>query len=135
MMPVYRDYEIRINFNELVETRIPVCNQIHPDHCLTEEQVDHIAHACRTQVTLDSIYQQVDQIIWEFCDAAGLEDECEAIDYEPPAYGDIQPKPGREAELTRLEKEAKQRKKNAAEFEMVDLEGGAWTIQVPRRKQ
>jgi len=134
-MPVYRDYEIRINFNELVETRIPVCNSLNKDHCLTEEQVDHIAHACRTQITLDSIYQQVDQLIWEFCDAAGLEEEAAAIDYEPPAYGDIQPKPGREDELNRLEKEAKQRKKNAAEFELVDLEGGAWTIQVPRRKQ
>ena len=43
-------------------------------------------------------------------------------------------KPGREEELNRREKEAKQRKKNAAEFELVDLEGGSWTIQVPRRK-
>jgi len=90
--------------------------------------VDHIAHACRTQITLDSIYQQVDQLIWEFCDAAGLEDEAAAIDYEPPAYGDIEPKPGREAELTRREKAMK-------EFEMVDLVSQSWTIQVPRRRK
>ena len=32
------------------------------------------------------------------------------------------------------EKEEKERKKNAAQFELVDLEGGSWTIQVPRRK-
>ena len=29
--------------------------------------------------------------------------------------------------------EEKARKKAAAEFELVDLEGGSWTIQVPRR--
>mgnify|MGYP001210255112 CR=1 FL=1 len=72
-MPVYRDYEIRINFNELVEKRIPVCNALHPDHCLTEDQVDHIAHACRSQVKLDSIYQQVDQLIRDYCEEAGIE--------------------------------------------------------------
>ena len=51
-----------------------------------------------------------------------------------PQYGDTQPKPGREDELNRREKEAKQRKKYFEEnFEMVDLDGGSWTIQVPRR--
>jgi hypothetical protein len=35
----------------------------------------------------------------------------------------------------RREKEAKERKKYFEEnYEMVDLEGGSWTIQVPRRK-
>ena len=124
-MPVYRDYEIRINFNELVEARIPVCDALHPDHCLTEEQVDHIAHACRTQITLDSIYSQVDQLIWDYCEEAGIEGP--GVDPRPQ-YGQISPPPGWEAELNRREKAAK-------EFEMVPLEGGAWTIQVPRRRK
>ncbi len=43
-MPVYRDYEIRINLNELIEQRIPACNLTHPDHCLTDAQIADIAH-------------------------------------------------------------------------------------------
>ena len=43
-MPVYRDYEIRLNLNELIEQRIPTCDLLHPDHCLTESQVADIAH-------------------------------------------------------------------------------------------
>ena len=43
-------------------------------------------------------------------------------------YGEIQPEPGREAELTQIEKNKKQ-------FEMVDLVSPSWTIQVPRRKK
>ena len=39
-MPVYRDYEITINLNELVEHTIPLCDIRHPDHCLTSEQID-----------------------------------------------------------------------------------------------
>ena len=124
-MAVYRDYEIRINFNELIEARMHVCDALHPDHCLTEEQVDHIAHACRTSITLDSIYQQVDQLIWDYCDAAGIENP--EGDDPRPQYGQISPEPGWEAELTRREKAMKQ-------FEMVDLVSPAWTIKVPRRK-
>ena len=63
------------------------------------------------------------------------DEEWQSFGFQIPQYGDTQPKPGREDELNRREKEAKQRKKNAAEFELVDLEGGSWTIQVPRRKK
>ena len=41
-MAVYQDYEIRINLNELIESRIPCCDLLHPDHCLTEQQVAEI---------------------------------------------------------------------------------------------
>ena len=61
-------------------------------------------------------------------------EECREFGFTIPKYGDIQPEPGREAELTRREKEEAARKKAAAEFEMVDLEGHGWIIQVPRRK-
>tara|TARA_B100000902_G_scaffold54038_1_gene60754 strand:- start:1705 stop:1929 length:225 start_codon:yes stop_codon:yes gene_type:complete len=72
-MPVYRDYEIRINLNELVEKRIPVCNALHPDHCLTEDQCDMIAHAIRQDLDLSPIYTQVDEKIRQFCNVAEIE--------------------------------------------------------------
>ena len=50
-------------------------------------------------------------------------------------YGEIQPEPGREKELNKIEKEAEKRKKYFEDnFDLVDLEGGSWTIQVPIRK-
>ena len=124
-MPVYRDYEIRININELIEARIPVCDALHPDHCLTEEQVDEIAHHLRTHMTLDSVYSQVDHAIWDYCEKFEVENP--DGDDPRPHYGEISPPPGWEAELTRREKAMK-------EFEMVTLHGGSWEIQVPRRK-
>ena len=47
-MTVHQDYEIKINLNELIEKRIPCCDLLHPDHCLTEKQVSEIAHDIRT---------------------------------------------------------------------------------------
>ena len=61
-MPVYRDYEIRINLNELIEKRIPCCDLLHPDHCFTEDQVAQIAHDINmdpvsyTHLTLPTTY-------------------------------------------------------------------------------
>ena len=46
-MTVHQDYEIKINLNELIEKRIPCCDLLHPDHCLTEKQVSEIAHDIR----------------------------------------------------------------------------------------
>ena len=62
-MPVYQDYEIRINLNELIEKRIPCCDLLHPDHCLTEKQVAEIAHDIRMDLNLHDIFKQVDQHI------------------------------------------------------------------------
>ena len=72
-MPVYRDYEIRINLNELIEQEMHVCDALHPDNCLTEEQIDHIAHALRSDLDLSPINQQVHDKIREFCDVANIE--------------------------------------------------------------
>ena len=72
-MPVYRDYEIRIILNELIEQEMHVCDALHPDNCLTEEQIDHIAHALRSDLDLSPIYQQVHDKIREFCDVAHIE--------------------------------------------------------------
>ena len=57
-MAVYNDYEIRINNNQLIEKRIPCCDLLHPDHCLTEKQVAEIAHDVRMDIDLHPIYKQ-----------------------------------------------------------------------------
>ena len=62
-MTVHQDYEIKINLNELIEKRIPCCDLLHPDHCLTEKQVSEIAHDIRMDLNLHDLYKQVDKHI------------------------------------------------------------------------
>jgi len=51
-------------------------------------------------------------------------------------YGEIQPEPGREAYLTKLESDAKKRKAYVKKnFDMINLSGGSWDIEVPLRKK
>ena len=127
-MAIYNNVRISIDLNELVATRGEFLFK-DDDVSMTENQIDYIAERLRTTLTWDTLYHMVDSSILEFFDCH------EHPEVWDPHYGEIQPEPGREAELTRLEKEAKQRKKYFEDnFEMVDLEGGAWTIQVPRRK-
>ena len=132
IMCIYNDCKIVIDLNKLVKAR--PCG-IH----LADEHVDNIANDLRKRMTFDSLFGQVDTAIWEYAEECNIDlsdsEECQSFGFQIPQYGDTQPKPGREDELNRREKEAKQRKKNAAEFELVDLEGGSWTIQVPRRKK
>ena len=61
-MTVHQDYEIKINLNELIEKRIPCCDLLHPDHCLTEKQVSEIAHDIRMDLNLHDLYKQVDPV-------------------------------------------------------------------------
>ena len=74
-MAVYNDYEIRININQLIEKRIPCCDLLHPDHCLTEKQVAEIAHDIRMDIDLHPIYKQVDVHIMRYVEAAGIENK------------------------------------------------------------
>ena len=94
--------------------------------------VFNIANDLRKRMTFDSLFGQVDTAIWEYAEECGIDlsddEECQAFGFQIPQYGDTQPKPGREAELNRLEKARK-------EFEMVDLVSPSWTIQVPRRRK
>ena len=127
-MAIYDDVKITINLNELVAARGEFLFK-DDDVSMSDNQVDYLAEKLRTTLTWDTLYSMVDQSILEFFDCH------EHPEVWDPHYGEIQPEPGREAELTRLEKEAKQRKKYFEDnFEMVDLEGGSWTIQVPRMK-
>jgi len=72
-MTVHPDYEIKININELIEKRIPCCDLLHPDHCLTEQQVSEIAHDVSKDLNLHDIYKQVDQHIMNYATAAGVD--------------------------------------------------------------
>ena len=131
-MCIYNDCKIVIDLNKLVQAR--PCGVD-----LAAEHVDNIANDLRRRMTFDTLFEQVDRAIWDYADECGIDladsEECREFGFTFPQYGEIQPEPGREAELTRREKEAKERKKNAEQFELVDLVSSSWTIQVPRRKK
>ena len=131
-MCIYNDCKIVIDLNKLVKTR--PCGVD-----LDDQHVDNIANDLRRRMTFDTLFSQVDQAIWDYAEECNIDlsdsEECQSFGFQIPQYGDTQPKPGREDELTKRESEAKKRKKEFEKnFEMVDLEGGSWTIQVPRRK-
>ena len=131
-MCIYNDCKIVIDLNKLVKARPCGID-------LAEEHVDNIANDLRRRMTFDTLFEQVDRAIWDYAEECNIDlsdsEECQSFGFQIPQYGDTQPKPGREAELTKREAEAKKRKKEFEKnFEMVDLEGGCWTIQVPRRK-
>ena len=131
-MAIYNDCKIVIDLNKLVKTR--PCGVD-----LDDQHVDNIANDLRRRMTFDTLFSQVDQAIWDYAEECNIDlsdsEECQSFGFQIPQYGDTQPKPGREAELTKREADAKKRKKYFEDnFEMVDLEGGSWTIQVPRRK-
>ena len=131
-MAIYNECKIVINLNQLVKAR--PCGVD-----LADEHVDNIANDLRKRMTFDSLFGQVDQVIWDYAEECNIDltdsEECQSFGFQVPQYGDTQPKPGREDELNRREKEQKEREKYVKEnFEMVKLEGGSWTIEVPVRK-
>lgn len=83
-MPIYRDYEIRINLNELIEQRIPSCNLTHKDHCLTEAQIAYIAHDINMDLNLHSIYHQIDEHIMRYVQAANIENKDHWVESKLP---------------------------------------------------
>tara|TARA_B100001079_G_C15927757_1_gene305079 strand:- start:106 stop:504 length:399 start_codon:yes stop_codon:yes gene_type:complete len=126
---IYNDNSILINLNELVAVRGEVLFK-EDDVSMSENQINFIAERLRTELTWDTLYSMVDSAILQFYDC-----------HEHPEiwtdkhYGEIQPEPGREKELNEREAEAKKRKQYFEKnFEMVKLDGGSWTIDVPIRK-
>ena len=83
-MTVHPDYEIKININELIEKRIPCCDLLHPDNCLTEQQVSEIAHDVSKDLNLHDIYKQVDQHIMNYATAAGVDNKSHWIEPNLP---------------------------------------------------
>ena len=130
MKAIYDDNSILINLNELVEIRARLlteyenyASKITKGEYLDENDVDRIASQLRETLTWDTLYSMVDSAILEY------------LDINENHYGEIQPEPGREKELNRIEKEAEKRKKYFEDnFDLVDLVSSSWTIQVPRRK-
>ena len=121
---VHTNVQITIDLNELVWARGE-----HLKQEMSVNQAEYLAETLRRTLTWDTIYGMVDQAILEFFE------NHEHPEIWDPHYGEIQPEPGREAELNRLEKAAKEREKAKQQFEMVDLVSPAWTIQVPMRKK
>ena len=123
-MAIYNECKVVINLNELVKAR--PCGVD-----LAEEHVDNIGNDLRKRMTFDSLFGQVDRAIWDYAEDCNIDladsEECREFGFTIPKYGEISPEPGREDWLKQIEKNKKQ-------FEMVDLEGGSWTIKVPRRK-
>ena len=121
---VHNRVQITIDLNELVWARGQ-----HLKQEMSVNQNEFLAETLRRTLTWDTMYGMIDQTILEFFE------NHEHPEIWDPHYGEIQPEPGREDELNKLEKAAKDREKAKKQFEMVDLVSPAWTIKVPRRIQ
>ena len=136
-MAIYDDVKITINLNELVEIRAKLMTQyedysnaVNSGEYLDENDVDKIASNLRDTLTWDTLYHMIDGAILDYM---GLRS---AVTEHKTHYGEIQPEPGREAELTKREAEAKKRKQYFEKnFDLVELDGGSWKLQVPVRKK
>ena len=127
-MAIYNECKIVINLNQLVKAR--PCGVD-----LDDEHVDNIANDLRKRMTFDSLFGQVDQTIWDYADDCGIDlsesEECQSFGFTIPEYGS---KTIETIEVTK-EKERKEREKEFKKnFEMVELDGGSWKIDVPVRK-
>ena len=126
-MAINDDIKITINLNELVEIRAKLVTQgvdyskeIVMGEYMDENDIDEIATKLRGTLTWDSLYFMVDTAIQEWL---GVHDT---------HYGE---RTIETIELT-MEKERKEREKEFKKnFDMVKLEGGSWTIDVPVRKK
>ncbi len=124
------DVKISINLNKLVEARAKLLTQyedfskaISTGEYLDENDIDRIAVQLRETLTWDSIYFMVDTAIYDYM---GLKHP------DKPNYGE---RSIETIELT-MEKERKEREKEFKKnFDMVKLDGGSWTIEVPVRKK
>jgi len=125
-MAIYDDVKITINLNELVEIRAKLISQyddysekISKGEYLDGGDIDRIATGLRDTLTWDTLYSMVDDAVLEYL---GIKEN---------HYGE---RSIETIELT-MEKEKKEREKEFKKnFEMVKLEGGSWTIEVPKRR-
>ena len=113
---VHTNVQITIDLNELVWARGE-----HLKQEMSVNQAEYLAETLRRTLTWDTMYGMIDQVILEFFD------NHEHPEIWDPHYGEIQPEPGREDELNKLEKAAKEREKAKKQFEMVDLVSVSYT--------
>ena len=139
-MGIDKDIKVTINLNKIVEERLTKMmgyvnfgDKSIDGTLVSTDSIDEIAVNARSHVDLNSLHSSIDLLI---CDHLGIPKPTVNDMVHGVHYGEIQPEPGREAYLTKLESDAKKRKayfkKN---FDLVDLNGGSWTIQVPLRKE
>ena len=129
-MEIDDDVKITINLNKLVEIRAKLLTQyedyskaVSTGEYLDENDVDRIASKLRDTLTWDTLFYMVDNAILDYM---GLQHP------DKPHYGE---RSIETIELT-MEKENKAREKEFKKnFEMVKLEGGSWTLDVPMRKR
>ena len=129
-MEIDDDVKITINLNKLVDVRARLLTQyedyskaISTGQYLDENDVDRIASKLRDTLTWDTLFYMVDNAILDYM---GLQHP------DKPHYGE---RSIETIELT-MEKEKKAREKEFKKnFEMVKLEGGSWTLDVPMRKR
>ena len=125
-MAINDDIKITINLNELVEARAKLQSQygdysdkIVKGEYLDGADIDRIATGLRDTLTWESLFQMVDEAVLEY------------LGIKHTHYGE---RTIETIELT-MEKERKEREKEFKKnFEMVKLEGGSWTIEVPKRR-
>ena len=133
MGAIYDDVKITINLNELVEIRAKLLTQyedyskaVSTGEYLDENDIDKIATQLRETLTWDTLYHMIDGAILDYM---GLRS---AVTEHRTHYGE---RSIETIELT-MEKERKEREKEFKKnFDMVKLDGGSWTIEVPVRKK
>ncbi len=127
-MAIYNECKIVLNLNQLVKAR--PCGVD-----LDDEHVDNIANDLRKRLTFDSVYSQVDQVIWDYAEDCGIDlsesEECRSFGFTIPEYGSTA---GDEPAKSFEEERKRKKKEFEKNFEMVTLDGGSWQIEVPRRK-
>ena len=132
-MAIYDDVKITINLNELVEIRAKLLTQyedysnaVATGEYLDGNDIDRIATQLRETLTWDTLYHMIDGAILDYM---GLRS---AVTQHKTHYGE---RTIETIELT-MEKERKEREKEFKKnFEMVELDGGSWKIEVPIRKK
>ena len=124
-MAIDDDVKVTINLNELVEIRAKLISQyddysekVCKGEYLDGGDIDRIATGLRDTLTWDTLYQMVDDAVLDYL---GIKEKNPSTTIET-------------IELT-MEKEKKAREKEFKKnFEMVELDGGYWKIDVPMRK-
>ena len=126
-MAINDDIKITINLNELVEIRAKLISQyddysekVCKGEYLDGGDIDRIATGLRDTLTWDTLYCMVDDAVLDY------------LGMKETHYGE---RTIETIELT-MEKEKKAREKEFKKnFEMVELDGGSWKIDVPIRKK
>ena len=125
-MAINDDIKISINLNELVEIRAKLISQyddysekVCKGEYLDGGDIDRIATGLRDTLTWDALYSMVDDAVLDY------------LGMKETHYGE---RSIETIEIT-MEKERKEREKEFKKnFDLVDLDGGSWKIQVPLRK-